>query len=74
MKEAEAKFPEIKEWMGGEEVEVAYIAFPSRNISMNKKGDLMTIWGTGESGKVFLREIGGTWAYLQKKTWKGNKY
>lgn len=25
MKEAEAQFPEIKEWMGGEEVEVAYI-------------------------------------------------
>lgn len=53
MKEAEAKFPEIKEWMGGEEVEVAYIAFPSRNISMNKKGDLWQSEEQVNQGRCF---------------------
>lgn len=74
MKEAETKFPEIKEWMGGEEVEVAYIAFPSKNISMNKKGDLWQSEKQVDQGRCFWEGIGGAWAYLQKKTCKGNKY
>lgn len=40
MKKAKARFPGIKEWVGGEEVEVANIDFPSRNVSVNEEGDI----------------------------------